>query len=194
MLWTAVILALLITVKFIHTALRSRFKNFPEFIGIATESKKMYIDILRRIRDADRRKRPEKWRNNSWFFLHDNAPAHRSLLVKDFLAKNNVTTLEHPPYSPDLTLIDLYLFRRLKSALKGRRFCDAFDISKNATDELKRFSQNGFQECFQQLYSRWEMCVAANGKYFEGNAAAMIMMSFISQKLIPGTYSSYRVL
>jgi transposase len=114
MLRTAVILALLITVKFIHTALRSRFKNFPEFIGIATESKKMYIDILRRIRDADRRKRPEKWRNNSWFFLHDNAPAHRSLLVKDFLAKNNVTTLEHPPYSPDLALAYFCLSPRLK--------------------------------------------------------------------------------
>jgi len=31
-----------------------------------------------------------------WFLLHDNTPAHRPVLVKDFLAKNNVTTLEHP--------------------------------------------------------------------------------------------------
>ena len=55
----------------------------------------MHINILRRLRNAVRRKRPEKRRTNSWFLLHDNAPAHRSILVEDFLAKNNVTTLEH---------------------------------------------------------------------------------------------------
>jgi len=123
----------------------------------------MYTDILRRPSDAVRRKCPEKWRTKSWRFLHDNAPAHRPFLAKDFLAKNNVTTLEHPPYSPDLAAVDFYLFPRLKSALKGRRFCDSTDIMKNATDELKRLSQSGLQECFQQLYSRWQMCIVANG-------------------------------
>jgi len=47
-----------------------------------------------RLRDAVRRKRPQKWRSNSWFLLHDNAPAHGSVLVKDFLSKINVTTLQ----------------------------------------------------------------------------------------------------
>jgi hypothetical protein len=45
---------------------------------------------------------------NSWFFLHDNAPAHRSVFVKGFLAKNNVTILEHLPYSPDLAPADSF--------------------------------------------------------------------------------------
>jgi len=48
--------------------------------------------------------------------------AHRSVLVKDVLAKSNVTTLEHPPYSADLGPADIYLFHPPKSALKGRRF------------------------------------------------------------------------
>jgi hypothetical protein len=61
-------------------------------------NKEMYTDILRRLRDAVRRKRPEKWRTNSLFLLHHNAAAHRSVLVRDFLEKDNVTTLEHPPY------------------------------------------------------------------------------------------------
>jgi transposase len=100
----------------------------------------MYTGILRRLRDAVRRKLPEKWRTNSWFLSLDNAPAHWSVLVKDFLAKNNVTTLEHFPYSPALATADFYLFPRLKSTLKRRRFCDANDITKNATEELKRLS------------------------------------------------------
>jgi len=53
----------------------------------------MYIDILNHFRVAVRRKRPEKWITNSWFLLHDNTPAHRSVLVKDFLAKKDATTL-----------------------------------------------------------------------------------------------------
>jgi len=65
-----------------------------------------------------RRKHPEKWRTNSWFFLHENATAHRSVLVMDFLAKN-VTTLEHLPYSPHLVPADFYLIPPLKSTLKG---------------------------------------------------------------------------
>ena len=104
----------------------------------------MYSDILRRIRDAVRRKRPEKLRINSWFLLHYNAPAYQPLLAKDFLAQNNVTTLENPPYSSDLAAGDFYLFPPLKSTLKGRGFCDASDIFKNATEELKSMSQNDF--------------------------------------------------
>jgi len=55
-------------------------------------NKEMHIAILRRFRDAVRRKRPEKWGTNSGF-LHHNAPAQRPILVKDFLAKNNMTTI-----------------------------------------------------------------------------------------------------
>jgi hypothetical protein len=40
-----------------------------------------YTDIIRRLRDAIRRKRPEKWITNSKFVLHNYAPAHRSVLV-----------------------------------------------------------------------------------------------------------------
>jgi len=107
----------------------------------------IYINTLRRLRDAVRSKRPEKWKTKSRFLLHDSAPAHRSASVKDLLAKNNVTTLDHPPYSPRLAPADSYLFPLLKPALKGRRFCDVTDIIKNATEELKRLSQNGAQEC-----------------------------------------------
>ena len=39
-------------------------------------NKKMFSDILRRLRDAVRLKRPEKWRTVSMFLLHDNAPTH----------------------------------------------------------------------------------------------------------------------
>jgi hypothetical protein len=104
----------------------------------------IHIDILRRLSDAVRRKRHAKWRTGSWFLLHENAPAHRSVLVKDFLAKNDLTTMQHPTHTSDLAPADLYLFPQLKSALKEQRLCDTTDIIKNATEELKRLSKNGF--------------------------------------------------
>jgi hypothetical protein len=79
--------------------------------------------------------------------------------------------VEHPPFSPDLASAAFYPFPRLKSAWKGRRFSDATDITKNATEELKRLSHKGAQECFQHLYSRWQNCVVAQGDCFEGNVA-----------------------
>jgi transposase len=79
-----------------------------------------------------------------------------------FIAKNNITTLENPPYHSDLAPADFYLFARLKSALKGRCCCDATDIIKNATKELKRaFLHNGLQECFQRLCISWQKCIVA---------------------------------
>jgi len=73
-------------------------------------NKERYIDILHCLRDAIRRKYPGKWTNNSWFHLHDSAPAPQLILVKDLLAKNNVTIVKHPPYSPDLAPAHFYLF------------------------------------------------------------------------------------
>jgi len=84
-------------------------------------------------------------------------------LINDFLAKKNVTFLEQPTFSPDLDSADCYPFPRLKSALKLQRFSDATDITKNATEELKRLSRNGFQECFPRLYSGWQKIVGTQG-------------------------------
>ena len=104
----------------------------------------MHTDIRRLLRDAVSTKRPEKSGANSSFLLHGNAPAHRSVLVKDFVTMNNLTTLEHPPYSSKPAAADFYLLPRIASALQERRFCDAYDIIKKATERMKRLSQNGF--------------------------------------------------
>ena len=77
-------------------------------------NKEYYLEVMRRLREAIRRKLPDLWRNNSWLLHHDNAPAHTSLLVRDFLAKNNTVIMPQSPYSPDLAPCDFFLFRKLK--------------------------------------------------------------------------------
>jgi len=41
-----------------------------------------------------------------WYFQQDNAPAHKSKLVTEFLHGKGITCLDHPPYSPDLNPIE----------------------------------------------------------------------------------------
>jgi hypothetical protein len=59
-----------------------------------------------------------KWRTNSWFLRRNYSQAHGLVLVKDFLAENSVTTLEHLLYLLTCLQLIVYLFPRLKSALK----------------------------------------------------------------------------
>ena len=54
--------------------------------------------------------------------LHDNAPAHRSAVVTEYLEEHNIKTLPHPAYSPDLSPCDFWLNPYIKAYLRGRRF------------------------------------------------------------------------
>jgi hypothetical protein len=39
---------------------------------------------------------------DKWFLHHDIAPSHTSFPVREIFKQNYITTLPHPPYSPDL--------------------------------------------------------------------------------------------
>jgi len=130
-------------------------------------NKQLYQEVLARLRDAVRRKRPELWENRTWMLHHGNAPAHASLLIRSYMAKHQTSVVPHPPYTPDLAPADFYLFPKLKTTLKGRRFQTIEEIQENATRELRAITESAFQEAFQQWKKRWERCVASRGDCFE---------------------------
>jgi hypothetical protein len=71
-------------------------------------------ELLRQLRENLRRLRPELWRQKSWLLHYDNTPLRTSFSTREFLTRNNVTVILHPPY--------FSLFPRLKVKLKGRHF------------------------------------------------------------------------
>ena len=89
-----------------------------------TINKEYYVEVLKRLRDAVRRKRPRFWSCGDWLLHHDNAPVHSSNLVQKFLAKPKIVQLRQPPYSPDIAPCAFWMFPKLKMALKGKRFDD----------------------------------------------------------------------
>jgi transposase len=126
------------------------------------------LEVLKRLREKVRRKRPELFANNSWILHHDNAPAHTALSVREFLATKQITVLEHPAYSPDLAPNDFFLSPKIKEILKARYFDDIDDTRNNTTAALKAIPQNQFQNCFEGWTGRWHRCIASQGEYFEG--------------------------
>ena len=101
-----------------------------------------YCDVLRRLYENVRCKRPQKWWNQNLIIHHDYAPAHRSFKVLQFLAKNNMTVIPHPPYSPDLAPCDFFLFPKMKLWMKGRTF-DTIEDSRGITAGTWHNSKKG---------------------------------------------------
>jgi len=52
-----------------------------------------YVEIMKRLREAVPRKRPELRPNDSILYC-DNVPAHKALSVKRFLAQKSITEME----------------------------------------------------------------------------------------------------
>jgi hypothetical protein len=89
-------------------------------------------------------------------------PPTKLQVFANFLPKS-FTTLYHPPYPPDLSPPDYFLFPKLK----GLHFADVAEIQEAVTDELKKFQKEEFSAAFQKLYDRAKASIYANRNYFE---------------------------
>ncbi|PNF31047.1 hypothetical protein B7P43_G17721 [Cryptotermes secundus] len=81
------------------------------------------VEKIREIIKEDRRRTIEEIVELSgvdWFSHDDNVPAHTALSVRQFLTKNGMTPVPHPPYSPDLAPCDFFLFPRMKRDMKRK--------------------------------------------------------------------------
>ena len=100
--------------------------------------------------------------------LHDNAPALSAICVHQFLAQKMAAVLDQPSYTPDLSPEDFFLLPCLKMAIKGASFADVNVLKYHVTVVLRSVPQEAFADCFQKLYECCQMCVVADGDYFEG--------------------------
>ncbi|GFT47338.1 mariner Mos1 transposase [Trichonephila clavipes] len=137
------------------------------------------LEVLGNLRERIRKKRPEMWKEKSWIFHQDNAPAHSALSVKRFLAKHSIPVLEHPPYSPDLAPCDIYLFR--KNMLFGAKEANTavlFRVSKWTVSPHTRggaiasHKNSGFRREGSVVFSRTSvvgtMSDERNSQHFRG--------------------------
>ena len=65
-----------------------------------------------------------------------------------------MTGKTHPPCSPDLSPCDFFLFPRMKSQMKGKRFADVSEVKKKTLEVLNNIITEEIQKCFQQWDNR----------------------------------------
>jgi len=88
---------------------------------------------------------------------------------EEFLATKQITVLEHPVYSPDLSSSDFFVFPKIKEILKGRHFDNIDDIRSNTTAALKAIPRNQFQNRYEGWTRGWHRCIASQWEYLEGD-------------------------
>ena len=76
-----------------------------------------------------------------------------------FLAKHQITQVTQTPYNPNLAPCNFWLFPKLKSPLKGKRF--------QAVDETRKIQRDSWW--------RLENCVRSQGAYFEGDWGDIVL-------------------
>jgi transposase len=115
-------------------------------------NKEYHMEVLSRLLQRIRRVRPQFQERGSWLLLHDKARLHTAVSIQQFLAKQGIPELNHPPYSHDLSPAEFFLFPKMKSTLKGRIVEDTEDIKRNARKELLALDANELKKCFQQFH------------------------------------------
>ena len=62
-----------------------------------TINKEYYLQVLRRLQEAVRRKRPDMWAAKNFQLHRDNAPAHSTHVIHLFLAKTSMSLVRQAP-------------------------------------------------------------------------------------------------
>ena len=103
--------------------------------------------------------------------LHDNASAHTSEIVKQFLMSEKVTFLPHPPYSPDLAPTPtprLFPFSKTEKFLSVHRYNSRQALGSAVSQCLRGILKSAYRDAFQKWIHRVKLCIPNRGEYFEG--------------------------
>ena len=118
------------------------------------------------LKDILKEKRFEKF-TKGILFLHDNAPAHKTLATQKKIAYLGFLCLDYSSYSPDLAPSDYHLFPELKKQLKGRHFYSDAEVIAATQTCLDGQPSEFFLSDLQKLEQRAKKCIELRGEYVE---------------------------
>jgi len=99
-----------------------------------------------------------------WIHM-DNATPHRARSVTNTLKFLKVSILPHPPYSPDLSPADFWLFGRIKQALGRTRFKDEAEMEAAVLDVIEKCKKSEIRKVFGEWIRRLQTCIDNGGEY-----------------------------
>ena len=88
------------------------------------------------------------------------------MLVREFLVKNKTVIMPQSLYSADLEPVDFFLFPKLKTPMKGKRFATIEVVKEKSKQELLMIPKSAFQKCFEDWRKRCHKCIISKGGIF----------------------------
>ena len=125
-----------------------------------------YADLLHKLLLAIKEKRQQKLTKVP-LLLHDNAPAHRSLVGQAAILESRFEEMHHPPYSPDLAPSDYHLFPNLNQHLRGQRFSTDNELKYATKEWLKEQSELFYFTGVVKLRQHHKLCINKGGDFVE---------------------------
>jgi histone-lysine N-methyltransferase SETMAR len=95
----------------------------------------------------------------------DNVRPHTTNLSTQYFTENQMKSVPHPPYSPDLAPSDFYLFGYVKRFLAGLSFEDTDQLRAAVEGVLEGIEKVTLQAVFHEWMDRLRKCIITNGEY-----------------------------
>jgi transposase len=97
----------------------------------------------------------------------DNSMCHNSAKITEKLEKRHIARAPHPPYSPDLSLCDFWLFMTLKQKMKGRVFQGEEQILAAITESWNELTFEDIQRVFHNWMEHRIWVIANTGECYQ---------------------------
>jgi hypothetical protein len=96
--------------------------------------------------------------------LHfDNCSIHRSRVTKDFMEHNDMESMLHPPYSPDLAPSDFFLFSPINNRLDQFECDDPNTLFEAVSEILGTIQTDDLRRVFQRWIERVAVVAMGDG-------------------------------
>jgi hypothetical protein len=90
-------------------------------------------------------------------------------VTEQFLIRNQLLHVPHPPYSPDLAPLDFWLFGRIKIGVAGRSSADPEGLLEGVLEFLERIPAAELTVVLEGWIDRVRWVIGHNGQYYSSS-------------------------
>jgi hypothetical protein len=87
-----------------------------------------------------------------------NPPAHSAARIREVPDSKTSSNIAPPPYSPDLSPAEYFLFLKVQFNLKGATFDTIEEIQKAVSDQLNKIPLEDFYNAMKKLETSANLC------------------------------------
>jgi len=116
-----------------------------------------YVQFLEKVNGLRRR--------GTLKIMHDNARPHTARMTEAFLAEHSIHRVPQPPYSPDVNLMDRYIFRNMEAARKDKTFNNPQEVRDFLQEYLSQQTRYKLSREMDRLREDLHSIILCGGDY-----------------------------